>query len=119
MRGTKVAAERGMGNPGLDQFMQGIWLKVVPVAIVCGIAGIFLGEIRRWLERRFSGKGRFNAATRLPAFKSSGAASRAPASNCTKCGGNMVERTAKRGARAGSKFWGCSNYPRCRETVDA
>ncbi|MFO7323096.1 MAG: topoisomerase DNA-binding C4 zinc finger domain-containing protein [Chloroflexota bacterium] len=33
---------------------------------------------------------------------------------CPKCGGEMVLRTAKSGANAGSKFWGCSNFPRCR-----
>ncbi len=35
---------------------------------------------------------------------------------CPKCGAEMVLRTAKRGANAGNQFWGCSNYPRCRQT---
>jgi len=35
---------------------------------------------------------------------------------CPKCGSNLVERTAKRGPRAGSKFLGCENYPKCRFT---
>jgi len=33
---------------------------------------------------------------------------------CPKCGSGMVLRTAKRGANARNKFWGCSAYPRCR-----
>ena len=33
---------------------------------------------------------------------------------CPKCGSDMVLRTAKRGANAGNKFWGCSAYPKCR-----
>jgi len=33
---------------------------------------------------------------------------------CPKCGSNMVLRTAKRGKNAGSQFWGCSAYPKCR-----
>ena len=33
---------------------------------------------------------------------------------CQKCGSDMVLRTAKRGANAGNKFWGCSTYPKCR-----
>ena len=33
---------------------------------------------------------------------------------CPKCGSPMVLRTAKRGSRTGSQFWGCPNYPRCR-----
>ncbi len=36
---------------------------------------------------------------------------------CPKCGAEMVLRTAKRGANAGNQFWGCSNYPPCRETL--
>jgi len=33
---------------------------------------------------------------------------------CPKCGAFLVERTAKRGAHAGQRFWGCPNYPACR-----
>jgi restriction system protein len=35
---------------------------------------------------------------------------------CPACGAAMVRRTAKRGTHAGSTFWGCSSYPRCRGT---
>jgi hypothetical protein len=37
--------------------------------------------------------------------------------HCPSCGVPMVLRTARRGGSAGNQFWGCSNYPRCRETV--
>lgn len=33
---------------------------------------------------------------------------------CPKCGGNMILRTASKGTYAGKKFYGCSNYPKCR-----
>jgi len=33
---------------------------------------------------------------------------------CPKCGSNLVERTVKKGARAGSKFLGCESFPKCR-----
>jgi len=33
---------------------------------------------------------------------------------CPKCGEDMVLRTAKRGDNQGNKFWGCSDYPKCR-----
>lgn len=33
---------------------------------------------------------------------------------CPKCGATLVLRTAKHGANAGNKFYGCSNYPQCR-----
>lgn len=32
---------------------------------------------------------------------------------CPKCGGEMVQRVAKRGANAGKTFWGCRSYPQC------
>lgn len=35
---------------------------------------------------------------------------------CPKCGASMVLRSAKRGAHAGSSFWGCATYPQCRGT---
>lgn len=36
--------------------------------------------------------------------------------HCPYCGGKLVERTAKKGPNAGSKFLGCENYPKCRFT---
>lgn len=36
---------------------------------------------------------------------------------CPKCQVAMVHRTAKKGDQHGQIFWGCVNYPRCRETV--
>lgn len=37
---------------------------------------------------------------------------------CPKCGGTLVLRRARRGANAGSQFWGCDNYPKCRYTEE-
>ena len=48
-----------------------------------------------------------------------------PSSNCPKCKGPVVLRTARRGPNAGSELWGCSEFPGCRcivayeATVDA
>lgn len=36
---------------------------------------------------------------------------------CPKCRVPMVLRTSKRGDHAGQSFYGCPNYPSCRETV--
>ena len=33
---------------------------------------------------------------------------------CASCGDKMVERTP---AKGGARFWGCSNYPRCRSRL--
>jgi restriction system protein len=35
---------------------------------------------------------------------------------CPLCAKPMVRRTAKRGASAGTEFWGCTGYPACRGT---
>ena len=35
---------------------------------------------------------------------------------CPKCNSPMVERTARKGPWTGRKFYGCSSYPRCKET---
>lgn len=43
----------------------------------------------------------------------------APTPNCPKCGVPMALRTARRGATMGEQFWGCTNYPRCREMLKA
>jgi restriction system protein len=37
---------------------------------------------------------------------------------CPKCGCAMVIRTAHKGPNAGSRFWGCPSYPRCRGIVN-
>lgn len=37
---------------------------------------------------------------------------------CPRCGKSMVERTARRGANAGRRFWGCSAYPSCKGVVE-
>ena len=37
---------------------------------------------------------------------------------CPQCGGKLVLRVARRGDFAGNKFYGCSNYPRCKYMQD-
>jgi len=39
------------------------------------------------------------------------------AGNCPKCASPLTLRTAKSDANAGSKFYGCSAYPKCRHTA--
>ena len=36
---------------------------------------------------------------------------------CPKCNSMLVERTARKGSKAGEKFLGCSAYPKCRYTM--
>jgi restriction system protein len=35
---------------------------------------------------------------------------------CPKCGSELIQRTARKGARAGSQFLGCASYPKCAFT---
>lgn len=39
--------------------------------------------------------------------------------NCPICGKPMVDRVARHGANAGNHFWGCSDFPTCRGTIDS
>jgi hypothetical protein len=74
------------------------------------------------------------AARLAQLFKASPNASVSPASNasvqppanerkvisaplCPKCGIPMVLRTASQGDHKGQQFYGCQNYPRCREVM--
>jgi len=41
----------------------------------------------------------------------------ASAPACPACGMPMVVRTARRGSKAGSQFWGCSSYPGCTASL--
>lgn len=38
------------------------------------------------------------------------------ANSCPKCGGELVDRVARRGANIGKSFLGCSTFPKCRYT---
>ncbi|WP_201511073.1 NERD domain-containing protein [Psychrobacter alimentarius] len=37
---------------------------------------------------------------------------------CPRCQGEMVERTAKKGAHQGQSFYGCTQFPKCRGVVN-
>lgn len=37
---------------------------------------------------------------------------------CSKCGGKMQLRIARKGPNAGKRFYGCSNFPKCRMVIN-
>ena len=39
------------------------------------------------------------------------------APTCPACGATMVRRRSSKGQNAGTSFWGCSSYPKCRQIV--
>jgi restriction system protein len=51
-------------------------------------------------------------------FAPAPAAAPAPlaADACPACGSKMLLRVARKGTSAGSSFWGCSTFPKCRGT---
>lgn len=37
--------------------------------------------------------------------------------SCPSCGTKMIQRKTTKGKNIGNTFWGCANYPRCRNTL--
>jgi len=90
----------------LDQQIAGLELEFVQEGgYTEKLAAARLAERRRQKKDRSDQSDRTDRSDVLPA-----------APNCPTCGGAMVLRIARKGARAGSGFWGCSGYPECKET---
>jgi restriction system protein len=90
---------------------------VVANALVCLIhqANYLLDRQIAALERDFIHEGGYSerlAAARI-AQRQQGPVERKGLA-CPLCGKAMALRTARKGARAGSQFWGCSGYPACK-----
>ena len=75
------------------------------------------------LERDFVQEGGYSeqlAAARIAERQKQRQSPRAPspaAPACPRCGKPMALRTARKGAHAGSQFWGCSAHPECKATL--
>lgn len=41
-----------------------------------------------------------------------------PPQFCPRCGAAMIKRIAARGANVGKEFYGCSQYPKCRQIIN-
>jgi restriction system protein len=67
--------------------------------------GIFLYDETNLIQMLKTSRG--ETIPRLAQFLSD------PRKHCPKCEREMTLRTAKKGANAGKKFWGCSGYPKC------
>lgn len=63
--------------------------------------------------------GQAGSARPAVAAKSSAvpAAESVPSPRCPHCGGEMQQRRATRGPHAGTLFWICSQFPRCRKVI--
>jgi restriction system protein len=98
---------------------------VVANAVICLIhqANYLLDQQIGALERDFIQAGGYSEqlavarlAERARQRPSDLADEAAPA--CPSCGKAMVLRTAHKGVRAGSQFWGCAAYPQCKGVRD-
>jgi len=95
-----------MANAQLDQLIYALVWKAGPVIILWGIGLVLLREFLRRIGRR--------TARHVHEPRTDRRAVNAP--HCPSCTRPMVKRAARRGPRAGSEFWGCSNYPACTDT---
>ena len=95
---------------------------VVANALICLIhqANYLLDRQIAGLERAFIHEGgyseRFAAARLAERARQRGIDPEETAPACPSCGKRMELRTARKGARAGSRFWGCAGYPDCKGT---
>ena len=73
-------------------------------------------DLAALLEMHLAGAGRRNGAVSMAPKGDLQPTDAVPV--CPKCGVPMVLRTAKQGKRAGQSFYGCVNFPRCREMIN-
>ena len=117
-----------------DQADYSQWLAsadpaVVANAVICLIhqANYLLDRQIAGLERGFIKEGGYSeklAAARIAERVKHQSDQSAPTDRsdnllptCPLCGKPMALRTARKGARAGQQFWGCSGYPECKGTL--
>jgi four helix bundle suffix protein len=102
---------------------------VVANAIICLIhqANYLLDRQSSGLERQFIQEGGYTERLAAARIEERGRQRRSDQANstnqaeqktpvCPKCGEPMALRTARKGANAGSRFWGCCGYPKCKGT---
>lgn len=70
-------------------------------------------DVRAILGKTKDESGSRDLAPGLPATQTSSAL------KCALCGGDLVTRTARKGANKGRQFLGCSSFPKCRYTREA
>jgi hypothetical protein len=97
----------------MDPLFHVMWHKVVPILVAAIVLGTILRLLFDWTENKFV-RWLIRLRDACRAEKSAPVTTDVP--HCPICNRLMVERQAKRGAKAGRRFWGCSAYPDCRGT---
>lgn len=85
-------------------------------AAQCGIELMDGARLNEWVSHAAATKPDTPARLAEPFVARLGASIQPSTPACPKCGVDMVLRTARRGASAGQRFWGCARFPRCQET---
>jgi hypothetical protein len=105
---AKVSSVADMGAVAVHS-----WIHTVAYLLQFVVPpGLLIGATVSWIKRK-QGVGRFSGSEAGSKIATS-AGIESPV--CPRCGGGMIERTAKRGNSVGQKFWGCSSYPKCSGT---
>src|SRR5690242_13253292 len=101
-----------------DQFMQALFGKAESFIVICAVLILVVGLPLYWLrlkaERTLIRVIRSAREKRQTQKSAASTAASETVPHCPTCNALMVKRLARRGAGAGSVFWGCSNYPKCR-----
>jgi ssDNA-binding Zn-finger/Zn-ribbon topoisomerase 1 len=120
LKGEGILEHLGMAALQIEQLTQALFGKVESVIIVCAIlilvVGIPLYWLRLKLERSLIRVIRSSREKRQIQKSAANTDSSQTVPHCPVCNALMVKRLARRGVSAGSSFWGCSNYPKCRGT---
>jgi Protein of unknown function (DUF2726) len=104
-------AERGQRDTFIDTVFSGVELPLVRIPV----RATYKGEELEVLLKNALEKRQIRIASQENAKRFSAVENNPPL--CPKHGIPMVLRTAKHGSSAGEKFWGCPNYPQCREII--
>jgi len=127
---TGRADQTAWADPATHWKAYARWLEhadpaVVANALICLIhqTNYLLDQQISALERAFVQGGGYSeqlAAARMAVRRKQNQADRTDrtdkAPHCPLCGKPLALRTARKGQRAGSQFWGCSGYPECKGT---
>jgi len=104
----------------IDRFTHDLFGKVESVIVVCAILILVVGIPLYWLKLKAKGaliRGIRSASSERQTKNSAPITNTSEtAPHCPVCNALMLKRVARRGVNAGSAFFGCSNYPKCRGT---
>jgi len=99
-----------------DRFVDEVFEAAgLPLGHVTVHASHDVADLSRWLSQYLGASPQ--AAAAEPASPSPATTPSGSGPVCPKCGVPMTLRVANRGPRQGERFYGCPNYPKCREII--